>query len=121
MSAPHTSNERPFWKQDRKLNERPGVYSDKYRNENYHNYLKERPGQMNAPFEWASLFTAEKFNERPTLNERPPQNKKGVHIRKFAMSAEALIQIFCKNDETRVVFSQKFFVFYNKEIYKHIL
>ena len=80
-----------------------------------------KSGQMNAPFEWASLFTAEKFNERPTLNERPPQNKKGVHIRKFAMSAEALIQIFCKNDETRVFFSQKFFVFYNKEIYKHIL
>ena len=51
----------------------------------------------------------------------PPQNKKGVHIRKLAMSAEALIQIFYKNDETRVFFSQKFFVFYNKEIYKHIL
>ena len=40
---------------------------------------------------------------------------------KFAMSAEALIQIVCKNDETRVFFSQIFFVFYNKEIYKHIL
>ena len=24
---------------------------------------------MNAPFEWASLFTAEKFSERPGLNE----------------------------------------------------
>ena len=29
---------------------------------------------------------------------------------------EALIQIVCKNDETRVFFSQMFFVFYNKEI-----
>ena len=26
---------------------------------------------MNVPFEWASLFTAEKFNERPGLNDPP--------------------------------------------------
>ena len=76
---------------------------------------------MNVPFEWAPLFTAENFNERPSLNERPPQIRKGELIWKFAMSAEALIQIVCKNDETRVFFSQIFFVFYNKEIYKHIL
>ena len=76
---------------------------------------------MNAPLEWAPLFTAEKFNERPGLNERPPQTKKGALIWKFSMSPEALIQIVCKNDETRVFFSQIFFVFYNKETYKHIL
>ena len=70
---------------------------------------------MNAPLEWAPLFTAEKFNERP------PQTKKGALIWKFSMSPEALIQIVCKNDETRVLFSQIFFVFYNKETYKHIL
>ena len=64
---------------------------------------------MNAPIEWAPLFTVEKFNERPRLNE-PPQTRKG-----------AFIQIVCKNDETRVFFSQIFFVCYNKEIYKHIL
>ena len=46
---------------------------------------------------------------------------KGALIWKFAMSAEALIQIVCKNDEARVLFSQIFFVFYNHEIYKHIL
>ena len=75
------------------------------------------------PFEWVPLFTAEKFNERPGLNERPPslQTRKGTFIWKSIMSAEALIQIICKNDETRVSFSQIFFVFYNKEIYKHIL
>ena len=70
---------------------------------------------MNVPFEWASLLTAEKFNERP------PQTRKGVLIWKFAMSAETLIQIICRNDEKRVFFSQIFFVFYNKEIYKRIL
>ena len=51
---------------------------------------------MNAPFEWASLFAAEKFNEHL------PQTTKGALIWKFAMSAEALIQIVCKNDEKRV-------------------
>ena len=75
---------------------------------------------MNAPFKCASLFTAEKFNERPGLNESPPQTKRGVLIWKFAMFADAFIQIFCKNDGT-VFFSQIFFVFYNKEFYKHIL
>ena len=70
---------------------------------------------MNAPLEWAPLFTAEKFNERP------PHTKKGALIWKFSMSPEALIQIVYKNDETRVLFSQIFFVFYNKETYKHIL
>ena len=65
---------------------------------------------MNALFEWAPLFTADNFNEHPGLNERPPQTKKG-----------ALIQLVCKNDETRVFFSEILFVFYNKEIYKHIL
>ena len=52
---------------------------------------------MNAP-----LFTAEKFNECPGLNEGLneylPQTWKGGIIWKFAMSAEALIQIVCKND-----------------------
>ena len=76
---------------------------------------------MNAPFEWASLFTAEKLHERPGLNERPPQTRKGAIIWEFAMSVEALIQIVCKNDETRIFFSQMFFVFYNKEICKHML
>ena len=65
---------------------------------------------MNTPFEWAPLFTAEKSNERPSLNERPLQTRK-----------EALIQIVSKHDKTRVFFSQIFFVSYNKEIYKHIL
>ena len=40
-----------------------------------------------------------------------PQTKKGALISKFAMSAEAFIQIVCKNDETRVFFSQIFFDF----------
>ena len=72
---------------------------------------------MNAPFKWAPLFTAKKFNERPGLNERPPQTRHGAIIWKFAMSTEVLIQIVCKNDRTRVFFRQIFFVFYNKEIY----
>ena len=76
---------------------------------------------MNAPFEWVPLFTAEKFDERPGLNEHLPQIRKGAFIWKFAMSAEALIQMVCKNDQTWVSFSQIFFDFYNKEIYKHIL
>ena len=71
---------------------------------------------MNAP-----LFTAEKFNECPGLNEYLPQTWKGGIIWKFAMSAEALIQIVCKNDETIFFLTQMFFVFYNKEICKHIL
>ena len=76
---------------------------------------------MNAPFEWAPLFTAENSNEHPSLNERPSQTRKGALIWNFAISAEVPIQKVCKNDETRVFFSQIFFVFYNKEIYKHIL
>ena len=32
---------------------------------------RSAPAWMNAPFEWVLLFTAEKFNERPGLNERP--------------------------------------------------
>ena len=76
---------------------------------------------MNVPFEGAPLFTAEKFNECPGLNERPSQTRKGALIWKFAMSAEAPIQIDCKNDETRVFLSQIFFNFYNKEICEHIL
>ena len=58
---------------------------------------------MNAPFEWAPLFPAEKLNERPGLNERPLQIRKGALISKFSMSAEVLIQIVCKNNETRVL------------------
>ena len=76
-------------------------YIKKYKK--YCNYLKELPN----------------LNKRPS--KRPPQTRKGALIWKFAMSVEALIQIVCKNDETRVFFSQIFFVFYNKEIYKHIL
>ena len=78
---------------------------------------------MNAFFKWVPLFAAEKFNECPGLNEcpPPPQTRKGVLIWEFAMSAVVLIQIVCKNDKTRVFFSKIFFVFYNKEIYKHIL
>ena len=76
---------------------------------------------MNAPFEWASLFTAENFNKRPDLVERTPQTRKRALIWKLAMSAEALIQIVCKNEEPRVFFSHIFFAFCNKEIYKHIL
>ena len=71
---------------------------------------------MNVPYEWAPLFTAEKFNEHPGLNERPPQTRKRALIWKFTMFAEALIQIVSKNDEARVFFSQMFFVFYNQEI-----
>ena len=73
---------------------------------------------MNAPFEWAPFFTAKKFNEWPGLNEHPPapQTKNGAFIWKSAISAEALIQVVCKNDETRVFCSQISFVFYNKEI-----
>ena len=69
---------------------------------------------MNAPFESAPLFTAEKFNDCPDLNKCPPQTKKRVLIWKFAMSTEALIQMICKNVETRVFFSQIFFAFYNR-------
>ena len=78
---------------------------------------------MNVSFSLneCAFFTAEKFNECPDLNEGLneclPQTWKGGIIWKFAMSAEALIQIVCKNDETRFYFSQMFFVFYNKEIY----
>ena len=61
------------------------------------------------------------WKERLGLNERPlpyplPQTKKRTLIWKFTMSAEVLIQIAYKNDETRVFFSQIFFVFYNNEI-----
>ena len=72
---------------------------------------------MNAPFEWAPLFTAEKFNERPGLNECPLQTRKRALIWKFAMSAEALIQIVCKNDETRVFFSH--FFSYSRNLQTH--
>ena len=73
---------------------------------NHRNYLKERPS-LNAE--------AEKFNEHPA------QTRKGVLIWKLAVSAEVLIQIVYKNDETRIFFCHMFFAFYNKEIYKHIL
>ena len=69
----------------------------------YRKYLKQRPGlnehslRMSAPL--------------------PPLTRKGALIWKFAMSVEALIEIVCKNDETRVFFSQISLVFYNKEIY----
>ena len=55
---------------------------------------------MDVPFERTPLFTAKKINGRPGLNERPSQTRKEALIWKFAMSA--LIQIVCKNDETRV-------------------
>ena len=48
----------------------------------------------------------------------PSNQEKGTHLE--TMSSEVLIQIVCKNDETRAYFSQVFFVFYNTEIYKHI-
>ena len=76
---------------------------------------------MNNPFEWVPLFTAEKRNDCPDLYELPPWTRKGVLILKFTMSAEVLIQIVCKNDKITVFLSQIFFVFYIKEIYKHIL
>ena len=76
---------------------------------------------MNAPFEYAPLFTAGKFNERTDLNERPSQTRKEVLIWKFAMSPEVLIQIVCKDEETRVFFSEILFVCYDKEIYQHVL
>ena len=47
---------------------------------------------MNALSKWAPLFTAEKFNERPGLNERHPQTRKGVLIWKFPVSVDTLIQ-----------------------------
>ena len=69
----------------------------------YRNYLKERPG----------------------LNERPLRMTTPLHNWKIQLTPRLkwvpLIQIVCKNDKTRVFFSQVFFVFYNKEIYKHIL
>ena len=93
----------------------------------YRNYLKQCP----------------RLNERPTSNEPPssqlknlmstpvemsarslsipPQTRKGTFVWKSSMSAEAIIQIVCKNNETKVFYSQIFFVFYNTEIYKHIL
>ena len=76
---------------------------------------------MNAPFKWVLPLIAENLNEHSSLNEHPPQKRKGVLIWKFAKFVEVFIQIVCKNDETRVFFSQIFFAFYNKEIYKHIL
>ena len=76
---------------------------------------------MNAPFEWAPLFTPENSNEHPSLNKHPSQTRKGALIWNFAISAEVPIRKVYKNDETRVFFSQIFFVFYNKDIYKHIL
>ena len=51
---------------------------------------------MNAPFEQAPLFTAEKCNEHPVLNECPPYTRKGALIWRFAVSAKALIQIICR-------------------------
>ena len=70
---------------------------------------------MNPLFEWAPLLTVEKFNERSGLNYLPFQARKGALIWKFAMSAEALIQIVWKNDKTRVFFGRISFVFYNKK------
>ena len=61
--------------------------------------IKSAPTYMNTPFEWAPLFTAEKLNEGPHLNKRPLKPGKG---HSFAMSAEVLSRIVCKNDETRV-------------------
>ena len=69
----------------------------------YRKYLKERPGLYEHPFELVPLFTAEKFNDHPGLNERTSQTRKGALIWKFPMYAEALNQIVCKNDETRVL------------------
>ena len=37
---------------------------------------KSVPARMNALFEWAPLFTAEKFNDHPNVNEYPPQIRK---------------------------------------------
>ena len=62
-----------------------------------------------------------KFIKRLGLNEGPSKTRKGALLWKFEVSAGVLIQIVFKNDETRVFFSQIFFVFYNKKIYKHIL
>ena len=76
---------------------------------------------MNTPFEWAPLFKDDKFNERPGLNECPPQTRKRAPIWKYGMYTEAFIKIVCKYNEARVFFSQIFFVFNKKEIYKHIL
>ena len=45
---------------------------------------------MNTPFEWAHLFTTEKFNERPSLNI-PPAHLEWAPFLKG--SAPALIQI----------------------------
>ena len=81
------------------------------------------PAFINTPFEWAPLFTAEKFTDRPGLNEDTPpssNHERGAHL-KFEMSEEVLFQKVCKNDKTKVFFGQIFFAFYNKEIYKHIL
>ena len=59
---------------------------------------------MNASFEWGPLFTAEKFNERPSSNGCSPQTRKGVLIWKFEMPQEALIHIACMNDEIDMIY-----------------
>ena len=50
---------------------------------------------MNVPFKWAPLFTAEKFNEHPALNEPPPplSNEHPFWKVENQISAPALIQI----------------------------
>ena len=59
---------------------------------------------MNTSFEWAPLFKAEKFNERPSSNGCISQTRKGVLIWQFEMSAEALIHIACMNDEIDMIY-----------------
>ena len=51
---------------------------------------KSTPAFINTPFEWAPLFTAEKFNDRPGLNEDTlfsSHHERGAHL-KFEMSLE---------------------------------
>ena len=59
----------------------------------YRNYLEERPGLNERP-----SSQLKKFNERPGLNECAPQTREGRLFWKFAISAETLIQIVCKNN-----------------------
>ena len=83
----------------------------------YRNYLKERPGLNERPLRMSASLHSWKIWWAPRFKWAPPETGKGVPIWKFAMSAEAPIQIISKNDETRVFFSQIFFVFHSKEIY----
>ena len=86
---------------------------------------KSTPAFINTPFEWAPLFTAEKFNDRPGLNEDTPappllQPWKGRSFEIWNVWRGALSENL-QEWQNKSFLRQIFFAFYNKEIYKHIL